>query len=603
MVTFFVTSLFILVLFSNAVTHIEAYPFTPSPHPNSTTAASTASAPSCGFHGNPDIYGPGIRIGIYTQTLAVFITKYFALSDAHSLRDAITVFSIALLSVSIVLAINSPITFAVEFFIVVQILSWNCLTGVRARSTYTSTTFKNRTFRVLFTEGLNIAALVMHMWFWFRGMDGMKNTPCGTKVFFFAKVDMEGWFRQLMKGVAILGLLDHGWDFLGRGLTAWGRGTWREKDDDMNRAVKDFEEVRMKIGRERQEGPIMQTKKETPSVLAGDTRPTLGDHAAPELVGTSTSKLDQQKLKKSTSQSSIEKLSKTDTTNVSTALSMSHSSSTGTDNENHPVPSSSPEHPIALFEAIYNSELFLNHCTAATSSTQLHFRTHHPAIHRILLLLCVIPRPNLTATTNPAVSPPYATCLKKLFVSILTLHFPRHTAILLTHIYRSRSLDPFTAPSQLYTALTYAPNTTPSPSIMLNTPLPKHQHLDVASQIQLLSLSPLPARVKYMQASIDFAIHLFVVLQMELTLSWNGVTSLGRLDNVGQLVPFLVGLGGLLLVLGRWREGRKTGEDRLKRNGFGDGDRIGKGEIDKFVRIYEEWKREIKTGEQVESGV
>jgi hypothetical protein len=602
MVYFVVASLFNLIIFSSAVTHTEAYPFMPSSYSNSTTTTSTSSAPSCGFDGNADIYGPGIRVGVYTQTLAVFITKYFALSDAHSLRDAITVFSIALFSVSIVLAINNSTTFAVEFFIVVQILSWNCLTGVRARSTYSSATFKNRTFRVLFTEALNVAALVMHMWFWFTGMDLMKTTPCGTKVFFFGKVDIEGWFRQLMKSVAVLGLLDHVWDSLGRGLAMWGRGTWRAKDDDMIRAVKDFEEVRMKIERERQESPTMQIKEETPSVIAVDTGATDGDQA-PELAGASTSELDQQQLKKSSSQPSIEELPKTTINDVSTAFSTSDSSSVSADNANHPVPFSSPENPIALFEAIYNSELFLNHCTAATSSTQLHFRTHHPAIYRTLLFLCVIPRPNLVATTKSTLPPPYTTCLKKLLVSVLTLRFPRHTAIVMTHIHRSRSLDPFTAPSQLYTALTYTPSTTPSPSTTFNAPLPKHQHLAVASQIQLLGLSPLPVSVKYMQASIDFTIHVFMVLQMELTLKWNEVSGLGGLDNVGQLVPFLVGLGGLLLVLGRWREGGKTGEDRLGKDRLGDGESITNGEADGFVKAYEEWKRDFKTGEQVESGV
>jgi hypothetical protein len=583
-------SLIIFILLSDIPRHTAAHPLIE--YSDLTNSTSNTTSPSCGFLGNADIYGPGIRIGIYTQTLAVFITKYFALSDAHNLRDSVTVFSIALLSVSFVLAINQSTNYAVEFFIVIQILSWNCLTGVRARSTYSSATFKNRTFRILFTEGLNFAALVMHMWFWFVGVERMKQTPCGTKVFFFARVDIEGWFREVMKCVAILGLLDHGWDWLWRGMAAWGCGIWRERENDMNRAVQGFEAIQKQRAQNGQETPKEMTGK-IQSTVAVDSRPSLDDHVAPELAELSISVPDPQEQRTSSSQPRIEEPSTTGVTSFSAASSTWHSESTRVDTEDHSIPISSPDHPIALFKAIYSGELFLDHCIATTSSTQHHFQIKHPTLHKILLILCLIPRPIVNTTVNPVCSPPNSVCIKALLVAIFTLRFPRRAVILVTHIYRSGSLDPFTAPSQLYAALKYTADASSfSSPTKPNFPLPHHQYLALASQIRLLSLPPLPMRVKYMQAGMDFTIHVFVILQIELTLRWNEVRSLGRVDNVGQLVPLLVGVGGFALVLGRWGEQRKgKGGDGVN-DGHGHG--IAGGDIAGFVDVYEAWKREVE---------
>lgn len=52
---------------------------------------------------------------------------------------------------------------------------------------------------------------------------------------------------------------------------------------------------------------------------------------------------------------------------------------------------------------------------------------------------------------------------------------------------------------------------------------------------------------------LDLAIHIIVVVQLELTLSWNHVSGLSILrTSLGQLVPFLIGIGGLALVSSRW---------------------------------------------------
>lgn len=50
----------------------------------------------CGFQGNSDIYGIGIRIGYYTEALSVWFSNYFVLSESKILRSVNLLFSIAL---------------------------------------------------------------------------------------------------------------------------------------------------------------------------------------------------------------------------------------------------------------------------------------------------------------------------------------------------------------------------------------------------------------------------------------------------------------------------------------------------------------------------
>lgn len=75
----------------------------------------------CGFAGNPDIYGLGIRLGYYTQALAVWFANYFFYRDAKSLRGANLIFILALLIALCIYAFNAETTYAIEVFLLLQI--------------------------------------------------------------------------------------------------------------------------------------------------------------------------------------------------------------------------------------------------------------------------------------------------------------------------------------------------------------------------------------------------------------------------------------------------------------------------------------------------
>ncbi|KAI9854684.1 MAG: hypothetical protein M1824_006636 [Vezdaea acicularis] len=61
----------------------------------------------------------------------------------------------------------------------------------------------------------------------------------------------------------------------------------------------------------------------------------------------------------------------------------------------------------------------------------------------------------------------------------------------------------------------------------------------------------------------------WTILAMELTIIWNGITGVYVLNTTGQLIPFVIGLGGLLKTLyeifSEWYRGSKLGVPRSER--------------------------------------
>ena len=82
-----------------------------------------------------------------------------------------------------------------------------------------------------------------------------------------------------------------------------------------------------------------------------------------------------------------------------------------------------------------------------------------------------------------------------------------------------------------------------------------------------LALSQIPAhttrRVWLMRAAEQFLLIAFLVVQVELTIYWNNVSGLQSISQLGQLLPLIIGVGGLVKVL--WGKGRMLyeGEEEI----------------------------------------
>jgi len=60
---------------------------------------------------------------------------------------------------------------------------------------------------------------------------------------------------------------------------------------------------------------------------------------------------------------------------------------------------------------------------------------------------------------------------------------------------------------------------------------------------------------------------LFFIFSAELMIQWNEVSGVSSLANVGQLIAFLVGVGGVLSVILGWQPGEKGGSEEARQRG------------------------------------
>ena len=84
-------------------------------------------------------------------------------------------------------------------------------------------------------------------------------------------------------------------------------------------------------------------------------------------------------------------------------------------------------------------------------------------------------------------------------------------------------------------------------------------------------------------AASEFAVVVFMVLQVELTIKWNHVEGLDAFDSLGQLIAFCLGVGGLFTVI--W--GKRS---RVCDMGKGEWRKVGK-------MAKEEWTGGVEKGE------
>ncbi|PMB70385.1 hypothetical protein BM221_002836 [Beauveria bassiana] len=152
---------------------------------------------SCPVEGQPDLYGLGIRIGIYIQMLAVQISGLLSivLRQDDYLGESVVLFILAVGSVLIKLIVHKQIL-AVEAAPMVALL----LAQVSVCRAVSQMGF---VVGVIFAvEFCGLSSLFV--WFWWHGMDVLGRSPCADdKAFFFAKVSLWGWFRTMNKVFAI----------------------------------------------------------------------------------------------------------------------------------------------------------------------------------------------------------------------------------------------------------------------------------------------------------------------------------------------------------------------------------------------------------------
>lgn len=134
----------------------------------------------CGFSGESDLYGLGIRIGIYLQWLTGLIVYVFYPEGYREASATTLVFESA---VTIAIVVNSAERQAVEILIFLYLFFGGMFIMVvlgEHSPYYGDKNDRISVMRMLLIMCLIFAGSVYSSWFWFKGlMDFFQQPPCG----------------------------------------------------------------------------------------------------------------------------------------------------------------------------------------------------------------------------------------------------------------------------------------------------------------------------------------------------------------------------------------------------------------------------------------
>ncbi|KAJ2902100.1 hypothetical protein MKZ38_001009 [Zalerion maritima] len=155
-------------------------------------------ASSCTFEGNSDIYGLGVRVGIYLQWLATLIAKYLHEPAVESTRDANTAYLVAMLAGLILITRDAHAeTPALEGYITLLL----CFAMACSSCSQAYSAARTRELRSLVDLLLCTAVCAYGLWFLSVGIQRLPRLDCPEVVFFFAPVALFGWFRIFLQAV------------------------------------------------------------------------------------------------------------------------------------------------------------------------------------------------------------------------------------------------------------------------------------------------------------------------------------------------------------------------------------------------------------------
>jgi hypothetical protein len=180
----------------------------PAAMPNSTAvdaafALGTTLGDNCPIVGNGDLYGLGIRIGLYLQIFTAQISGLAShvLEVDDSIGHAVVIFILATGTVLLRLILQQRIE-AVEVFPILSLLVVQ-LGACRVP-------FWKKPMTVAIYLGEVVCLLSLTTWFWFHGMDTLPRSCRDDYAFFFKRVSIWNWFRKFSQAGTILAVIGGG---------------------------------------------------------------------------------------------------------------------------------------------------------------------------------------------------------------------------------------------------------------------------------------------------------------------------------------------------------------------------------------------------------
>ncbi|KAL2428462.1 hypothetical protein ABEF91_008638 [Exophiala dermatitidis] len=210
----------------------------------------------CGFVGNPDAYGLGIRTGIYTQVISTLITNHFLPKELNSTWTANLIFVSALILALVKSISQSNGFFAAEGFVLLQLILLFFLAVISASGgvfvlvdlfcSFLDGSLDAETYKMLkqisdpnekillptqklsklgraYSDGsplrytarlmLALATSSLNLWYWISGAQILQHDTagCSTKVFLFGRVGVTGPVRTFF---IVMGTFYAAWHFV-----------------------------------------------------------------------------------------------------------------------------------------------------------------------------------------------------------------------------------------------------------------------------------------------------------------------------------------------------------------------------------------------------
>ncbi|KAI8931775.1 hypothetical protein NX059_011413 [Plenodomus lindquistii] len=201
------------------------------------------------------------------------------------------------------------------------------------------------------------------------------------------------------------------------------------------------------------------------------------------------------------------------------------------------IPTPAPN--LQILHDVLSAENYITHCTIA--SPYRNNASGKPLPLPLIFQSILHPTKYRHSLAGKPQPPSWFRCHMHTWTAVLTFRFPPQAWAIYSHLRSAQLLDPLSGPFMSWAALTYQP-------------LPSCTAVMLASSL-LVDAPTRPKKVwlGWYYAALDLAVHVVVIVQLELTLKWNRVSGLDVLwGSVGQLIPFVIGVGGLGLVVVRW---------------------------------------------------
>jgi hypothetical protein len=154
----------------------------------------------CGFAGNPDIYGLGIRLGMYLQWMSLWIAFTFLPSEKGGLRLTNHIFGFAIFVSLFIFTFRGDCMYVAEVIVILFIFlggvasMWNFThMHLRPSGKYTIRGQNSPFFGNMITwYFISAPMLLFSCWFWINLARGrgfhFATTPCGTSFFLFGQI-------------------------------------------------------------------------------------------------------------------------------------------------------------------------------------------------------------------------------------------------------------------------------------------------------------------------------------------------------------------------------------------------------------------------------